>query len=291
MKTRLLIASLVTLAVASHAVADDPPAGGGGGTGDGTDASGAPAPDPTTPPADAAAPATRYPRDIINRPLTLPKGIFVAGVDVTNFTSSFFDPALIRILAGYGVTDDFELGFAHYAFPTDDAGKGSIDANLGYKILRGAAGGKLEMIARAQGGYSLAAKDANPIAVGAHVQYNATPKIAIITTGQQLSIGIAGDVKPITFSLPVSIGFQATPTLYAQLDTSFATFAINSDAGDSVFFGSDVTPFFLGGYLNAIPAVDVFAGLGSLNLTPPDGVKVGDTLYVTVGVRYYGGKL
>jgi hypothetical protein len=244
---------------------------------------------------DAAA--SRYPRRVIDRVLTYPKGIFVAGADLTNFTRSFFDPALVRVLVGYGITDDFELNFAHYAFSTEDAGKGSIDAGLGYKLLRGAAGGKLEVIARAQTGYSLASEGLNPLLLGAHVQYNVTPDFCIITPGGHLSIALDGvaigdpptEVNPITFNLPVSVGYQATPTLYVQADTSLGSIEIKDS--ESVFFGADVTPLFVAGYLNAIPAVDVFAGVGSSNLTVPEGGEVGDTLYVTVGVRYYGGAL
>jgi hypothetical protein len=246
----------------------------------------------TTALAQPAEPApSRYPRDIISRVLTYPKGMVVAGVDVATATSNFFDPAGLRVLAGYGITDDFELNFAHYSFSTDDAGKGSIDAGLGYKLLRGAAGGKLEVIARAQTGYSLLAEDLNPLLLGVHAQYNITPTIAVITappgTGH-VSIGL-GDVNSIAVNLPVSFAVQPTPTFYVQLDTNFATLAINDDAGDSTYFGADVTPIFAAAYLNVIPAADVFAGVGSTNLTPPDGVDVGDTFYVLAGARYYGG--
>lgn len=244
---------------------------------------------PTTPalPEVPAAPAPRWPREIINRVLTYPKGVAVAGLDISTSTSHFFDPATLRVLGGYGISDDLEINFAHYAFATNAAGKGSVDAGLGYKILRGAVDGKLEMIARVQTGYSLAAKGLNPLAVGTHVQYNVTPKIALITPGGQLSVALAGDVKPITFGLPVSLGFQATPELYLQLDTTLATFSISNSATTFIF--ADSTPLFAGAYYNVLPALDVNAGF-SVNATPATG-GVGDTLAVLVGARYYIGQL
>lgn len=297
MKTRYLIASLTSLAFVGTAAAQGEPAPDAGG--DAT--AGAPAADPTAAPAttaapEAAAPATRYPENIIDRPLTYPKGVAAVGVDIATFTSSFFDPAFIRILGGYGITDDFEINFGHYAFPTSDVGKGSIDVGLGYKLLRGAAGGKLEAIARVQTGYSLLAKDLKPLGLGVHVQYNVTPKIALITPGGQLQFGLAGDKKPITFGLPVSVGFQAAPKLYAQLDTTLATFKIANSA--TTIIGSDTTPIALTVYYTPKPAIDVFAGL-SFDATPPDVVvgttttsgSVGDTLAILVGGRYYIGKL
>src|SRR4051812_42210349 len=99
MKMRYLTACLSACLFTGVAYADDAkPAGDAAPTGD------APTGDAATdakPAGEAAAPApeapaTRYPMSIIDRPLTFPKGIGQVGVDVVNFTSSFFDPALIR---------------------------------------------------------------------------------------------------------------------------------------------------------------------------------------------------
>lgn len=251
--------------------------------------------DPTvgTPPPAAAAteePApSRYPRSVIDRPLTYPSGLAAVGFDVGSPTKNFADPATVRILAGYGITDDFEVNFGHYSFPTNDAGKGSLDAGLGYKLLRGAAGGKLEVIARAQTGYSLLAKGMNPLLLGAQLQYNVTPKIAVYTPGGQLSIALAGEVKPVTFGLPVGAAFQATKTVWLQLDTTLATFNISKSANSYIF--DKATPLSLTGIFNVMPELDVLAGVGSTNLTPGDAGKVSDTFAVMVGARYYIGKL
>ncbi|MBP6632767.1 MAG: hypothetical protein KBG28_27610 [Kofleriaceae bacterium] len=110
----------------------------------------------------------------------------------------------------------------------------------------------------------------------------------MITPGGQLSVALAGDPKPITFGLPVAVGFQATPELYLQLDTTLATFSISNSANAFIF--ADTTPMSVTASYNVMPALDVSAGL-ALNLTPPDPAGVGDTLAVLLGARYYIGQL
>jgi hypothetical protein len=295
--SRLLIASLATLGFAGTAIADDTAAPA-------EPDPNAPAPDgavadpnaPAMPDPNAAAPVGKWPRAVIARPLTLPGGVFMAGVDIVNYTSSFFDPALIRVLVGYGITDDIELAFASYAFPTSGVGDGSIGVGLGYKLARGAMDGKLEAIARAQIGYGLAASvdlttgetsgAVTPLGLGVHVQYNVSDKLALITPGNQLTIGL--DPNFVTFSIPVGVGFQATPELYVQLDTNLATINIKDSATAVIF--ADTTPLALTATYNVMPALDVLAGI-ALDVTPPDPLGVGDTFAILLGARYYGGKL
>ncbi len=298
MKTasRLLLASLASFGLVGTAIAqDDAPveATADGSADEASDPNAAPAvsPDP-----NALAPAGRWPRAVILRPLTLPSGVFMAGADIVNYTSSFFDPAFIRVVVGYGITDDLELGFAHYAFPTSDVGKGAIAAGLGYKLVRGGAGGKLEAIGRATIGYDLAASidlttgetsgAVTPLGLGVHVRYMINDKIALITPGDQLQIGL--DPNFIDLSLPVAVGFQATPELYAQLATNIATINIK-DSGTAVIF-ADTTPIELTATYNVMPALDVTAGL-AFNLTPPGDAGIGDTLAILIGARYYAGAL
>jgi hypothetical protein len=297
--SRLLIASLATFGFVGSAIAQDEPADPNAdpnATPDGAvpDPNASPMPDQDP---NAAAPAGRWPRAVIARPLTLPGGVFLVGADIVNYTSSFFDPAFIRVLAGYGITDDIELAFGHYAFATSDAGKGSILAQLGFKLARGAMGGKLEAIGRAQVGYNLAGSvdlttgetegALSPLGLGVHVQYNVTDKIALITPGNQLNIGLA-EPNAINLAIPVGVGFQATPELYVQLDTTIATINIKDSATAVIF--ADTTPIALTATYNVMPALDVLAGI-ALDLTPVDPLGVGDTFAILLGARYYGGKL
>ncbi len=291
MKTasRLLLASLASVGFVGTAVANtaDEPAADGTVTEpapDGTtpDPNAAPPPDPNAAPAPASG---RWPRSVILRPLTLPGGVFMVGVDIENNVNNFFDPAVITVGVGYGITDDFELGFASYSFPTSAAGEGAIGANLGYKLARGAAGGKMEAIARLSGGYLLALDGILlPLGLGVQVQYLVNEKIAVVTPGNQLLIGLE-EPNPIGFDLPVGAGFQATPELFVALQTSLLSIAIK-DAGDSTFIFADRTPIALTATYNVMPALDVHAGI-SMDLTN----EPGDTFSILLGARYYGGKL
>ncbi len=232
------------------------------------------------------APAPRYPRAVIARPLTLPGGVFQAGLDeISNNDVSVLGS---RLVAGYGINDKLEATM-YYTFATKEfEAKGSVDVNVGYAAVRGAAGGKLEVVPRAQLGYSVLDEKLNPLAVGAQAQYNVSDKLAVITPGGQLALTLEGESKPIIFGLPVAVGFQATPELYFQLDTTLASLSIANS--ENAFIFADSTPAALMAMYNAIPALDVMATVG-MNATPPGDDGVGDTLAFLLGVRYYGGQL
>lgn len=299
--SRLLTVSLVTCAFAGTALAQDdidpsvdPSVDPNAAPveGEPADPNAAPMTDPNDPNAMAAPVGGKWPRSVILRPLTLPAGVFMVGADVVNFTSSFFDPALIRVLVGYGITDDIELAFAHYAFPTSDIGQGAIAAGLGFKLARGAMGGKLEAIARAEIGYDLAASvdlttgdtegAVSPLGLGVHVRYLVNDKIALYTPGNQLTIGL--DPNFIALNIPIGVGFQATPELFVALETNIATIDIKDSATAVIF--SDTTPLQLTATYNAMPALDVLVGVATDLTNEP-----GDTLAILIGARYYGGKL
>src|SRR3954464_6167394 len=88
-------------------------------------------------PAAEEAPASRYPRGVIDRPLTLPAGLTMLGADfVANHDFSFIAAAPI---IGYGITDDFEIQVPYQFALKEFEAKGLLSLELGYKILRGAA--------------------------------------------------------------------------------------------------------------------------------------------------------
>jgi hypothetical protein len=233
----------------------------------------------------AAAPSGRWPRSVIARPLTMPKGLAHVGVTIT--PNKDFKVIGLGLDGGYGVSDDLEAvvgyGLGLKAFEA----KGTLSVGAGYKVLRGAAGGKLEVIGRGTFGYSVLGKALSPIVLGAQVQYNISDKLAVVSSGRNLSIALEGTVKPITLGIPVGVGFQATPELYVQADTTIATINI-SDSATTVIF-SDTTPLVLTAFYNVMPALDVSAGL-RMDVTPAVG-GVGDTLGFLIGARYYLGAL
>jgi len=252
-------------------------------------------PDPSAPvinkdaaPPPAEAPAPRYPRSVIARPLTLPSGLAMLGADATaNHDFSAMGGAPI---VGYGITDKLEVQVP-YAFATRELeARGTLGLDVGYVIVRGALDGKLEAIARVRGGYNTLDTDPTPLMIGAHVQYNITPTIAVISgypSTQQLRISLAKDammVKPIDVSLPIGIGVQPTPELYLQLDTKLAQINI-SDSANALLI-KDMTPLALTVVYNVINALDVQAAIATDLTNSP-----GDALTFLVGARYYAGQL
>ena len=293
-----LAAAAITAAFVDRAAADDatkrngPPPEAATLAATVPDASKAPDPAPggstTATATNEQAEAPRYPRAVIARPLTLPKGLAMLGADATaNHDLSSMGGAPI---VGYGFTDDLEVQIP-YTFATKEFElKGSLNVDLGYKLLRGAVDGKLEAIARARTGYNMLTETANPLMLGVHVQYNVTDTLAIIsgTPGsQQLRISLADDgtmTKPVDLSLPLSIGYQATGEVYLQVDTKLFQLDLHDSA--NVVFGADATPVALTVVYNVLPALDVQAAVATDLSNAP-----GDSLSLLVGARYYAGKL
>lgn len=238
--------------------------------------------------APVEAPASRFPRSVVARPLTLPAGLAVFGADATannDFSAMGGSPII-----GYGVTDDFEV-LVPYSFAARDfEAKGSLAIDAGYKLLRGAADGKLEVIARARAGYDMLGEAASPLQLGVHAQYNFTPTFAVISGyagTQQLTISLAEDASmatPVDIGLPIAVGYQPTEELYLQVDTKLFTVNI-SDSANSLI-GKDSTPLALTAVYNVIPALDVQAGIGTDLTNSP-----GDSLSFLIGARYYAGQL
>jgi hypothetical protein len=258
--------------------------------------------DPAPPTEVAAVSAPRWARGVVDRVLTLPSGLVVAGGDVIAVNTVTTDMAgvsttnmswLADVAAGYGVTDDLEINLItpNYTFALDDfEAKGSLDVGVGYKLLRGAAGGKLEMIARGIGGYDLNAEVARPVRIGFHVQYNVTPRLGVFTHdigvgNAGISLGVEGDKKPISLTLPIGVGYQVTPALWIEADTAPIT-SLNL-ANTSDVFISDVTPALATAVYNFMDGrVDALAYVGFANVQ-----HAGDTYTFGAGLRYYAGKV
>jgi hypothetical protein len=224
----------------------------------------------------------RYPRAVIARPLTLPQAIVVVGGDVgaNNDLSAVGGTPIV----GVGITDNLEVQVP-YAFAARELEmRGSLSVDVGYKLVRGAIDGKLEIIARARAGYSLLDDEAIPYSLGVHVQYNALPWLAVITGApgtEQVRFASPGTVD---LSLPLAVGVQVSPVVYMQLDTKLAQIALHDS--DNMMLGADTTPVALTAVWNAWHALDVQAAIGTDLTTGP-----GDALWFLVGARYYAGDL
>lgn len=296
-KLGLLTASLLALAPAASWAQEVEGEGEGEAEGEAvesTDGAGSTEGEPTEPAATAEATvdlgaAPRYPRSVIARPLTLPGGVFQVGDDVAS--DKDFSVVANGLVAGYGINDKLEATL-FYGFALEEfEAKGTLDVNVGYAAVRGAMDGKVEAIARAQVGYDLVGEGMRPLGLGAQVQYTANDKLCFISPGGQLQVALEEDATmatPITFGLPVAVGYHPTPLLYLQLDTTLATFSIADSA--NTFIGADTTPAKLTAIYNVVPSIDVAAAVG-LDATPAEGTGVGDTLAFLLGVRYYGGSI
>ena len=226
---------------------------------------------------------------MIARPLTFPEGVIGFGADATSNKDGkhmFGSP-----IAGYGFTDKAELQVG-YSFATNSfEPKGTVAADFGYAVIRGAMDGKLEAIARARVGYDALGSVATPFMVGVHVQYNVTPWLALIsgTPGnQQIAFSPANnadDAKPAFLQLPVAVGVQPTELLYLQLDTKLGRVGFNDS--ENAIFGADKTPLALTVVYNVMNALDVQAAVGA----DMSADAVGDSFSVLVGARYYAGDL
>jgi hypothetical protein len=233
-------------------------------------------------------PAPRYPRSVIARPLTLPSGLAMLGADAT--ANKDFSAMGGAPIVGYGITDALEVQVP-YTFATRELeARGSLGIDVGYVLVRGAVDGKLEAIARVRGGYNMLDTAPSPLMVGVHVQYNVTPKLALISGipgAQQLRISLADDAmmaRPVDIGLPIGVGVQPTPELYVQLDTKLAQVNISDSA--NALIGKDMTPVALTVIYNVIDALDVQAAVGTDLTNSP-----GDALTFLVGARYYAGQL
>ncbi len=242
----------------------------------------------TTATTTAESPTERYPRAVIERPLTLPAGVAMLGGDSAG--NHDLSTVAVTPIAGYGITDDLDVQVPYTFTAHTLEAAGTLDVDVGYKLLRGALGGTLEAIARVRGGYDLNGSTADALRVGVHVQYNALDWLAIITGSpgnQQLQIALADDAsstKPIDLSVPLGVGVQPTGTLYLELDTVLAQFALHHSA--TRFIGADTTPLSLTAVYNVLRELDVQGTIGTDVSSSP-----GDNLSFLVGVRYYTGEL
>jgi hypothetical protein len=232
---------------------------------------------------DAAA-VGRWPRAVIARPLTLPKGLAQVGAAIK--ANNDFSTIGLLLNAGYGVSDDIEVRLNYLFTLKEFEAKGLLNFGAGYKVLRGAAGGKLEVIARADTGYNLFLEGLAPLALGAQVQYNISDKLAVLSPGGQLSIALeeTAGIRPMALVLPVGVGYQVTPEAYVQVDTTIASIEL-ADSPTTVIF-SDTTPVSFTAIYNAKPNIDAFATISTDLSNEP-----GDALTFLVGANYFLGAL
>lgn len=260
-------------------------------------------------------------RSVINRPITLRKGklgasadlaiLHVAGITVGTVTSDSVTSEALVVGAGYGISDKLEVG-GSYGFSLNEFEiKGVLTAYGSFSLLHN---DKLDIGASADIALDFNNTTFNTagesesnttlrIHAGALVNYKITPKMAVFTgnpgrimnvlgkepsgagpLGQHLSLGLSDGDDVKTFSLPVGFAFQATPELYAFLQTNLFDLTLSDvgDNGDRFSSIADYTPLALGALYSVNKNIDAGASVGFYDLQNP-----GDILTITVGARYY----
>jgi hypothetical protein len=224
-----------------------------------------------------ASAETVWAAENINRPLTMPASSFYAGAAVTTLT---FDSWIAGVQGGYGLSDELEL-YATYTLGLDPSSNGTGRVGGGYAFVRGAMEGKLELVGRADIGYDVEGSAIAPLVAGIQGQYTLAPKFALVMPASHLSIALDGDVKPMTFSVPVGFLFQAAPTFYLQLDTTLATIKIKD--AENAFIFADVIPATVTAAYNS-KALDA-----GVFFTTDVKNSPADVYFVGLFARYYGG--
>lgn len=229
-----------------------------------------------------AAVAGRWPSAVIARPLTLPKSLIRLGAAIN--ANNDFSLIGLGLNAGYGISDKIDVTVTYGLTLKEFEAKGSLNASLGYSVLTGSAGGKLDVAVRAGTGYSLLGEVINPLVIGGDIRYKISDKLAIISPPSHLNIALDGTVKPIFLSIPVGAAFQASPQLYASLTTNIGNIKIKDYT--SAFIFADFLPITATGIFNVKPNLDAYLSIGTDLKNEP-----GDALTFLVGANYYMGAL
>jgi hypothetical protein len=276
----------------------------------------------------AVPPVAPAPSRMIDRPFSLAEGGIAAygSIDVLHAAFGMMDYQQYQMhLAGaYGISKDLSVG-AEYGFAiagdgTDKTtGRGPFHL-YGLFSLTQDESLTVAVVAAFQanlaGGFDLMTGDpttTKAFSVGFDVRYKLTPDIALYSgspfgpavPGNLASLTIAGvpshnsqqhfsmsleDKGAILFDVPIGVGFQATPELFAYLDTVLASFAISNSpykemsgkTKSAVFFAGDDLKYPL--HLGAWYALDKNIDLGGAFLTNLDAV--GDLYVLSLGARW-----
>ena len=293
--SKLLFAAtaLVAAPISAYADGDAPPDGGGGGDTSGGAGGGAAV---TTPPAgDTGTAMGAWSKSVIDRPLTVMKGklgaeadLLIAHVSITILGMTASDTSEgLGVGAEYGVSDKIAVG-GSYSFALNSFEiKGPLTVYAALQLMHSE---KLDVGASADFEIDLNNTDAKEIHAGLAVRYKVTPKVAVFTgnpwapgpLGQHLTIGLASGAAK-TFAIPVGVGLQATPELFAYVNTNIATILLSDPGmGNRVTSIADATPLAIGAWFNVNKNIDVG---GSFSF--PDVQHAGDFYFIGLGARYF----
>lgn len=209
------------------------------------------------------ATARGYPRAVIDRPLVLPSGLARAGLDVSATDDG--RSLSTNATAAAGLAGDVEIEAGH------QLGDHSLGLGLGVLAFQH---GPLAAALRAGERYDLTRASWQPVSLGVE---------AWLTLGRAL-IGLRGDLAvPVTGEggatavLPLSVGVQLTPIVYAEVDAELAL----------ARGGCDALPTSFELVTSAMPRLDVLLAMSG-RLALAHGLERGEA-GALIGMRYYAG--
>ncbi len=218
------------------------------------------------------------PQEIINRPRTTPGGQITVGGDFGILIAPDPIGTSMGLVGGglYGVNDKLEVG-ASYGFSLKDfEAKGDIGVTAAYGILDG----NLSVAADVGFGYSLLAEGLEPLTLGAEVQFKVNDKLAVYSPGHQINVALEGDPKPITLGLPVGVGYQVNPQIFAHIDTNLASISIADS--ETAVFGADFIPLTVGAFFSPSNTMDFGGSVGWFDLK-----ESSDFIFINLNARLH----
>lgn len=248
----------------------------------------APAPDPNTPPV-AATPTTgiaRWPLAIIERPLTLRRGLIrvqgdlgfaqVTTVDAAGEAST--DTAIgLTLSGGYGLSDQLEVGIAYGLSLRDFEAKGPLTLLAAFQL----ADGDFKAAVNAAFSYNLAT-EIGTLSGGLAAQYNVTSELSLFTPGQQLSTVVITEAESsaVSLALPLGIGLQAAPQIFAYAQSTIASINLSDETGSNIF--EDAINVVIGAFYSPSSEVDLGAAI-----VIPDVDNAADTIAFVITGRIF----
>lgn len=212
---------------------------------------------------------------------------------VSGTTASSTSEALL-VGAQFGAIDKLEVGgsYAHGLHPSD--GNGTLSAYGTYQVLHN---DKLDVAVNVNLELPLDSGSTDSIGIGLWARYHVAPKISVFTGNpglphntlflggsllvpgtDQLQIGLNNGNSTI-LSIPVGVGFQASPQLYAYLSTTIAGIGIHPSGGNIVIF-SDFIPIGVGAWYAVNDKLDVGGEFSD------DFKNAGDFYAFAINARY-----
>lgn len=207
--------------------------------------------------ASAALAEVNQPQEITMRPLTTPMSQITIGGTLGILLVPDVDTSIgLGVTGQYGVSEKLEVGVAYDIGLTPEfEAKGTLEVEAAFSVIEG----NLAVAPNAVIGYDLLAEGIAPLGLGARVRFRLNDQLAINSGGSQLVVTLDGDVKPIYLQLPVGVSFQASPQLYAFVNTNIATIEIADSTSGFIF--ADFIPLEVGAFFSPSNTMDFGASL------------------------------